>query len=210
MKTSTRKGASRDGANTARGEQRSVDRAMYKLNAGSKVFPKKLTLQTTLSTNGSGFIPATQITSDGCRGAQEWGSDAARFTQFRVKSIRVRLIPIVDETTAVTVGGGAVTPHPTGLVFAQYGEGLGYGSYASLYAGAGAKLFNGSERIIEYAFDWRNFTDAKLWSSTNAAIPTANIFGVQFQDQGIAPASAASTVYFRQYVDWEVEFMFTQ
>jgi len=209
MRSSAR-GARKTKKGSPGGEQRSVDRKMDNLNAAGKVFTKRLTLQSVLATSAGGFIPATQITSDGCRGALEWGSEAARFTQFRVKAIRVRLIPIVDQTTAVTVGGGAVTPHPTGLCFAQYGEGLGYANYAGVYAGAGSKLFNGSEKIIEYAFDWRSFPDAKLFSATNAAIPTSQIFGVQFQDSGVAPASAVSTTYYRIYTDWEVEFLFKQ
>jgi len=211
MKQSSARGARKgNGGNLAQATERRVNRHMDNLKAKEATFTERVTLPTTLSTSAGGFIPATQITSDGCRGATEWASFAARYTQFRVKSMRIRLIPIVDATTAVTAGGGAVTPHPTGLCFAQYAEGLGYGNYAGVYAGAGAKLFNGSERIIEYAFDWRGNPDAKLFSATNAAIPTSQIFGVQFQDSGVAPASAVSTVYYRLYTDWEVEFKFSQ
>jgi len=159
-----------------------------------------------LATNASGFIATQQITSDGARSCADWTNLSTRYLTFRVKAIRIRAWPIVDMTTAVTVGGGAVTPHPTAIAFATYKEGNSYLSYVSLCTGADGRIFNGRERCIEYTADWAGNPDAKLWSPTNAAIPTAQQFAIQFQDQGAAPASAASTTYYRILYEFEVEF----
>jgi len=207
MRTARQKKGSKDGPQRHRAQ---VARVMDNLSSAQRTVRRKVTLLTTLSTNGAGFIPATQVTSDGARGATDWGSEAALFLQFRVRAIRVILVPIVDMTTAVSAGGGAVTPHPTCIQFAEYGEGLGYANALALTSGASRKVFNGKENIIEYSVDWSAYPEAKLFSATNAAIPTAQVYGMQFQDTGAAPASAVSTVYYRWITEWDCEFLFPQ
>ncbi len=171
------------------------------------VVRRRLVNSATLSTNGAGYIGAQNVTSDGARSASDFSSFASRYNQFRVRAIRVRLVPIVDATTAVTVGGGAVTPHPTALIFAQYRGNNAFTSYDANAAGANAKLFNGREKVIEYTADWAMNPDAKLWCDSNAAIPNEQRFGIQFQDPAVAPASSASTAYFRRLFDYDIEFM---
>ncbi len=184
-----------------------TNRALDNVSAATKGFMRKLTTITTLSTSVGGYIPATQMTSDSARLANDWSSFASRFTQFRVRAIKCTLIPCVDITTAVNVGGGAVTPHPGPLMFGKYMEGTGYVNAAALASGANRKIFNGREMLIEYEVTWDGVPEAKLWASTGAAIPTAQLYGIQFQDFANGPTSAASTVYYRWLQEYLVEFL---
>lgn len=185
-------------------EDRRVTRVMDNLTAPQVVFERKLVLVSTVSTNGSGYIAAIQVTSDSCRSAADWGSIAARYSQFRVKAIRIRLVPTVDYTQAAA--GSAVTPHPGAIGMAKYMEGLGYASFSQVMSGQDSKLFNGREAILEHCVTWDGVPEAKLWSETAAAIPSAQQYGIQYQDSGVGPASAASTVYFRTIQEYVVQF----
>ncbi len=161
-----------------------------------------------INTSAGGYIPINTLNSDAARtSGVNWSSYASRFQQFRVKSIYVRLFPLVDVTTALTAGGGAVTPHPGPIAFAAYREGTGYASYNAIVAGADSTIFNGREKILSYSVDWSNNREAKLWSSTNAAIPTAYVFGMQFSGADTGPTSSASTTYYRMIAAWDVEFV---
>lgn len=205
MKSNQRKQrGARDGP-SRREKQTNV--RMDNLSSNTVVVRRRIVAVGVIATSGAGFIPLTSITTDQARTVgTDFSSMAARYTQWRVRAVRQRLYPIVDSTTAVTAGGGVVTPHPTAIAFASYREGLGYASFASVCTGTDARIFQGREKCIEYSADWSNNPDAHLWSATNAAIPTANVYGFQFIDTGVAPASAVSTTYYRAVYDWDVEF----
>jgi hypothetical protein len=187
-------------------DQRLEHARMDNISAAFVIVRRRLVSTSTLSTSAGGFITANNVTTDAARGTSDFASFQARYLQFRVRAMRMRLVPLVDVTTAVTAGGGAVTPHPTCLAFAAYRGGNTYTSFASVLTGASGKFFNGRERVIEYIADWKANPDAKLWCDTNAAIPVEQRFGVQFQDTGTAPASSANTAYYRMVTDYDVEF----
>jgi hypothetical protein len=190
-----------------RRRERHVNVRMDNLSSNKVVIERRIVATGTISTNAAGFIVSNFVTTDQARSlGSDFGSFASRYTAFRVRACRIRLFPLVDVTMAVNVGGGAVTPHPQALVFASYREGLSYATYASAASGTDSRIFCGRERCIEYSADWSNNPDAKLWSPTNAAIPTSNVFGIQFLDTGAAPASGISTVYYRSVLDWDVQF----
>ena len=187
-------------------EDRRIRLVMDNISAAQTIIERKLVITGTLSTNGSGYIPATQVTSDSARSAPDYTSFTNRYSQVRVKAIRIRLFPLVDATTALTVGGGAVTPHPTALAFAKFMEGVGYLNYTSTVTGQAAKVFNGRERVIEYEVDWVNVPEAKFWSSSSAAIPAAQQYGIQYSDTGVAPPSAVTTQYYRYLYEFICQF----
>lgn len=201
-----RKGRKVGGGDQVQAVNQRVHRLMDNLSSAQTIIERKLVTVGTLSTNGSGYIAFTQVDSDSSRSAHDFGSFQARYSQFRVKAIRVRLFPLVDVTTAVTAGGGAVTPHPTALAFAKYQEGVGYTTYAAQVSGTSGRVFNGRERVIEYEVDWTNCPEAKLWAASAAAIPVDQRFGIQYSDPGVAPASAASTAYYRALSEYVVQF----
>jgi hypothetical protein len=178
---------------------------MDNVSAQQTIVTRKLVSTATVTSSAGGYITVQTVNSGGVTGAYGWSNFSARWQQYRVKAMRVRLFPLVDATTAVSVGGGAVTPHPTAIAFATYKGGVNYASYSEVVAGSNARVFNGREAVIEYGVDWRGNPEARFWSDTNAAIPTTQLFGIQYQDTGIAPASAATTAYFRQVTEWEVE-----
>jgi hypothetical protein len=190
-----------------RRSDRVVNIRMDNLSANETSIVRRIAVAGTVSTAGTGFIAAGFVTSDQARSlGSDFASFAARYTQFRVRAVRMRMYPLVDANTAVTAGGGAVTPHPTAIAMAAYKSNLSYGTYSSVCTGNNAKIFQGRERCIEYSIDWSNYPDAKFWSASNAAIPTDQVYGFQYQDSGTAPASAVSTTYYRTVLDWIVEF----
>lgn len=176
------------------------------LSASVTTIVRRLCSTGTLATSAGGFITANNVTTDAARSASDFSSFQSRYLQFRVRSMRIRLFPLVDVTTALTAGGGAVTPHPTALAFTQYRGANTHTSYASVCTGSNSRIFNGRERIIEYIADWSANPDAKLWCDTNVTIPAEQRYGIQYQDSGNAPASSASTNYYRTVTDFEVEF----
>jgi hypothetical protein len=206
MKTSRKKSVRKADRDVVNANMRMDRITLDNLSASVTTIRRRLTTNGTLSTSAGGFISANNVTTDAARGASDFASFQARYLQFRVRAFRLRLVPLVDVTTAVTAGGGAVTPHPTCLAFAAYRGANTYTSFASVLSGASGKFFNGRERVIEYIVDWQLNPDAKLWSDTNAAIPVEQRYGIQYQDTGTAPASSASTAYYRFVYDFDVEF----
>ncbi len=208
MNKQSRKSRSKRGEDDLDNRQRDVVVRLDRLTSIKTITAVKIVSTSVLVTDGSGYITMQSVVSDQARTTgSNWSSFASRFKQFRVRAIRIRLFPLVDVTTALTAGGGAVTPHPTALAFAAYREGLGYSNFASLCAGADSRIFNGREKIISYSTDWSNNPEAKFWCQTNAVIPTEQQFGFQYRDTGTAPASSATTTYYRIVTEWDTEFM---
>lgn len=187
-------------------DQRFVRVSMDNISSQRTIVVRKLCSIGTVSTAATGYIAAAQIDSDGARGVNGWSDFQARYLQFRVKAIRVRLFPLVDVNTAVTAGGGAVTPHPGPICFAKFMEGLGYANIAALVDGQERMVYTGCEKVMTYGVDWTNVPEAHLWSATNAAMPSAQRFGIQYQDFANGPASAVTTVYYRILTEYLVEF----
>jgi hypothetical protein len=161
---------------------------------------RRMALIGTLATNGSGFVPATQYQSSGVTSTYDWSGMSGRYLEYRVRAIRIRIFPLANMNYA----NGTVVP-PTMLMSADIKGGVGYVNASALACGANLRVFRGYE-VMDITCDWDGYPDAHLWTGTSGGIAAAESFGVQVQDSATAPASAASTVYFRVLQEYVVEF----
>jgi hypothetical protein len=172
---------------------------------------KKLTLPSQIqSTTAGAIIPLTTgITSSFVQSnpATEWASFAARYQQFRVRQVRVRMMPVFPVNSGVA--GLAVNTGHSQMYVADY---IG----ASLPASAAQVLSDERATVVStakgfsFVSTWNKNPNAKLWNPTGAAIPAANLFGIAWASNTNATLMAASLPYFAYDVEWIVEFRGSQ
>jgi hypothetical protein len=169
----------------------------------TRTITRRMALIGTLATNASGFVPATQFQSSGVTATYDWSGMSGRYLEYRVKALRVRVYPLANMNYA----NGTVVP-PTMLMAADIKAGVGYVNASALACGSNLRVFRGygSNEPIDVTCDWNGYPDAHLWTGTNAGIAATETYGFQIQDSATAPASAASTVYFRVLQEYVVEF----
>jgi hypothetical protein len=184
-------------------EERAIVRRMDNTQAQTMIVRRILTTSSVISTSGAGFIAATTVASSDVTGANDWSSFASRYGAYRVKAIRLRLFPIV--TVSQAAAGVAVTPPPGPILVAVVKNGRAYTNFASKCSGADAEWFGVCEKV-DKSVDWRANPDAHLWTDVATTIPAEQRFGLEYSDPGSAPASAATTQYFRSIVQFEAEF----
>jgi len=172
---------------------------------------KKLTLPSLIVSTSAGAILAlnTATTSSLVQSnpATEWASFAARYQQYRVRQVRVRMMPVFP----VNQGGaglGVNTGHSQ-LYVADY---IG----ASVPASAAQVLSDERAVVVStakgftFVSTWTKNPNAKLWNPTGAAIPAANVFGIAWASNTNATLMTASVPYFAYDVEWIVEFRGSQ
>jgi hypothetical protein len=172
------------------------------------ILVKKLTLpRASLSTTAGGIIPVTTYDAGLVQSvpASEWASFAARYQQFRVRSLQMILEPRYPFTTAAPSGGG--TGH--GALYASDYIGTATpGSAAQILSDEGSLVTNTCKRVV-FTVDWMRNPNAKLWNPTSAALPSANTYGVAVSS---SPNSvmAVSTAFYDVQLEWIVEFRGSQ
>jgi len=135
--------------------------------------------------------------------ASEFASFAARYQQFRVRSVELIMEPAFPANSIPDNGTG----HGTVYVSDYIGS-AAPGTSAQVLSDEGALITNTSKRL-RFKADWSRNPNAKLWNPTSAALPVANSFGISFASQtaALAPdALAASTIYYTRTHVWVVEF----
>jgi len=172
---------------------------------------KRMTLPSTtantISTTAGSIIALDTATSAAVvqsAPATEWASFAARYQQFRVRSVRLILEPV----NTVTYANGVVNVDHSSLYSGDYIGTSVPGSAAQVFSDQKARLTNTSKRL-SYTVDWSRNPNAKLWNPTNAALPAANNYGIAFASSAAA-ILAPSYTYFTRNVEWVVEFRGSQ
>jgi len=173
------------------------------LGAGDMIV-KRMTLPSlALSTNGSGVIPVTNITAAQVQStpASEWASFAARYQQFRVRSVCIIVDPIW-----VSSAGPAVTG-ANGATQLYVGDFIGSstpGSAAQVLSDERCRIFS-TAKPFRFCSTWAINPNARLWNPTSAALPTANSFGITLASSTINALVPDSTDYMMYVVEWIVE-----
>lgn len=161
---------------------------------------KRLTYSNVLSSNGANAIPVTSYTTASVQSipAAEWASFAARYQQFRVKSISLILMPYYNTSYYVNAG-------PTEMVCLAIGDYLGSAVPASNTQVISDEntVFRIADKNIVHSVTWARNPNAKLWNPTSAALPTANNFAIVLASLN---AITSSLAYFTYIVEWDVEF----
>lgn len=182
---------------------RSMEKAQSRVATVHRVF----SLLTTVSTNASGYIPVQQYDSTSVTGTSDW-SLANRYTEYRIKSIRVRWFPLVTEVQCATTTY-TVIPAPGPIVGATYANSYGYGSAALRANGSEVQFFRTCS-IVDKTVDSKGYPDAQLWTPANANVAADSRFGMELSDLGTGPTSAVSTIYYRVFVQYLVELRLPQ
>lgn len=188
------------GSDGVKAERARVDRLVDNTSLDTRILRRRLTTIGTLATNGSGFIAAKQYHSGNVTGTNGWSGIAGRWLECRVRALRVRIFPMANMNYA----NGTVVP-PTMLICADIKGGVGFANAAARADGANLRVFRGYE-VMDLTADWDGYPDAHLWTPTNTAPPTDITFGFEISDTAIAPASAATTTYYRVLEEYVVEF----
>jgi len=138
--------------------------------------------------------------------ATEWASFAARYQQYRVRQIRLRMSPVYPVSGAPVAAG--LVGH-TQLYVADY--------IGTSVPGTAAQILSDERSVThptfkEFSFvtTWNKNPNAKLWNPTSAAPPAANNYGIAFGSNTTAALMAASTVYYTYDVEFVVEFRGSQ
>jgi hypothetical protein len=148
-------------------------------------------------------VKASQVQSGP---ATEWASFAARYQQYRVKAVRVRMTPVYP------VSGPPVASGQTGHSQLYVGDYIG-----SSVPTTAAQVLSDERAIVVSTFKAFTYTvtskrnpNALLWNPTTAAVPSANDFGIAWASSTVAALLCASTIYYAYDVEWVVEFRGSQ
>ena len=174
---------------------------MDNLNAGATIFTRRLTTSTTIASNGAGAIALfTLCSSSAVNRATDFASMANLFVGYRVKAMRVRVWPVLPFIVA------GVAPPPALVAIAMFSSGLSVTTYANMLDSAASKFLTGF-RPAEFAIDWTNIPEAKLWTPNNAAITSSEVYGLVGIGATGNPAAQLTTTYFQVVVEYETEFI---
>jgi len=177
---------------------------------GDQIVKKLTSPSAVVSTNaGAIILLSTAVTSSQVQTlpATEWASFAARYQQFRVRQVRVRMMPVFPVNNGVA--GIANNTGHSQLYVADY---IG----ASVPASAAQVLSDERCAVVStakgftFAATWNKNPNAKLWNPTGAAIPAANLYGIAWASNAVATLMTASVAYFAYDVEWIVEFRGSQ
>jgi hypothetical protein len=174
------------------------------------ILVKRLTYQAgTQSSTAGGVIAVTTAIGAALvqsAPAAEWASFAARFQQYRVRSVRLILEPAFPGSGTPTVSVN--TAHSTLYVSDFIGTSAPT-TAAQILSDEGAVILNTSKRV-DFTVDWARNPNAKLWNPTSAALPAANSFSIAFASDSVAANLPASIVMYSTTVEWVVEFRGSQ
>jgi len=159
-----------------------------------------MTTNTTISTGVTGFIgTVTCASSSNITAVADWASVVPLFLEYRVTAMELTIAPNVNSQTVVA------SASPSLLAVCQFSSGTSPANFSDVVVASSSKIYDARKMIRQYV-DYRGFNDAQLWTSV-ANSPAADlVYGLTCADPGSAPASTASTVYFRLIVRYLVEF----
>lgn len=139
--------------------------------------------------------------------ATEWASFAARYQQFRVKQVRLRLTPVYPVSGPPTAAG--LVGHSQ--LFISDFIGASVPATAVQVLSDERSVTVPTFRDTTFVTTWLKNPNAKLWNPTAAALPVANSFGVSFaSNPNSGTVMAALTSYYVRDIEWVVEFRGSQ
>jgi hypothetical protein len=159
-----------------------------------------------ISSTAGGIITVSSFTAASVQSgpASEWASFAARYQQYRVRSVTMVMEPrFPGSGTPVTTSGSHGALYVSDFIGSATPS-----SAAQVLSDERSVVANTSKRIV-FTVDWVRNPNAKLWNPTSAALPTANSFGIAVAGDSQSTL-AASTAYFDVNVIWEVELRGSQ
>jgi hypothetical protein len=169
---------------------------------GPPAFVRRRMTRVSSTTGASGVAFAYAESSANVVNALEWSSLSQDYQQYRVRAMRVRIVPRnwANNSFAATVW------YPGSVIAARYPSGSSASTVFAVYAEGGSQIFTSWEKMERMATMQDN-EDAALWTNCNATIPALSVYGVQFLGTTNAPAIYNGVVTHDTFTDWDVEFM---
>jgi hypothetical protein len=157
---------------------------------------RKVSYIGSVSTSAAGIITQAVVSSNSAYvSGSEFSSLANLYGEYRVHRVSIKGIP--NQTTST----GAALGYQTGLMCCRYESGYPPTTTNNILSAESMKVFSTLEPF-SYEVDLDKFMDGKLWTATNAQIPTANQYGISFSGINNATMLVSSRVY-----DLLIEFM---
>jgi len=174
-----------------------VNAAPFFRNEGDVVF-KRLTNILTLGTDNLGFIQMETVSASDVNGATEFTSFVSRYTEYRVRALRIRgqaIIPVnLSNSTHGTIARGdfALTNVPISS------------SAKNLWSLESSRVCVTNKSFVD-TLTWDMNPNAKLWTSSSTSVPATQDYGWAVRSYE-GDAIIGSTLYYHLYIEWDVEF----
>lgn len=158
-------------------------------------------IQAFTAATGNNF--AIAFASGTVTGATEWTALSANYQQYRVRALKVILVP----RNSYNNGFAATVWFPGTILSGRYPSGSSAATVAALWAQSGAKLHPEWEVLSNMATMDDN-PDSSLFTDCNLGAPPAlSQYGVQFLGNLAAPAIYNGVITHDAYVEYDVEFI---
>lgn len=180
-------------------------RSMSRFGSAGDIVLKRMTVPSLfIELNVGTILPLTTYESSLVQSspASEWASFAARYQQYRVKSMA--LIGKACHPTCDTVVANHSSLYQSDFIGSSAPT-----SAAQVLSDEGAKQTNTSKDFV-VSVTWARNSNAKLWNPTSAAIPTANLIGLAIASNPSIPVGTAAGLMYALSLEFEVEFRGSQ
>lgn len=186
-------------------EQQQVARLYRNIKGGKPIFERWFVgNEASVSTSAGGVIALqTLANAASVSSTPDFGSMATVYTNYRVKAIRVTLLPTL--TAPVYNGATLITQPSVVAVFPSFANTVPTTFQQALDA-SGLKLMSGYKGGICQT-SWMGDPDAHLWTGTGSAIGSNEQFLISCI--GTALATTPTTVVFRCIPEYLVQFRIT-
>lgn len=152
------------------------------------------------ATAGSAFAYAEA--SGNVVNATEWAQLSPNYQQYRIRAIRVIMIPrnFNNMSFAATVW------YPGSILTARYPTGSSASGTLAIWAEGGSKVHD-CLTIVRMMATMQDNPDAALWTDCNATVSSLSQYGVQSLGTVGAPAIYNGVVTHDIFTEWDVEFL---
>lgn len=145
---------------------------MSAVGGAARITKRILTIVGDLSTNAAGYLPAaSSFSSSNANLAPDFASLANLFTSYRVISMEVVFMPVVNVNTTTNIEVGT-------FVSCEWNGGTSPSTYQQLCDGANFKARN-ARKIVRISARNRQLQN-KNWTSITGAVTGTDTFGISF------------------------------
>jgi hypothetical protein len=166
-----------------------------------------MTYPSAMNSNGAGSVVVSATLTSGLvqsEPATEWASFAARYQQYRVRSIKLSYTPTFTVNTGLTATTGGSQLFVSDFIGTSVP-----GSALQVLSDEGVKIFS-TLKSFQFMTNGRRNPNAGLWNPTSAVIPGANVFGIAFASNPTTPTLPFTVTIGLLVFEWVVEFRGSQ
>ncbi len=159
-------------------------------------------------TAATGVVNTAAYTSGAAPSCDEWGAYSAAFQEYRVRAMRMDIIPRINQS----VLGGAAADASAVITCSFFGATTGPSTVAG-FVGQSGFTFNPAfpmilpgGKLVTVECDRRSNPSADLWASTGGAVTTLSLMGVAARQISAASAMLNGVVVWDVLLRLDCEF----